>query len=74
MKLEGKPKKWMVPAVIAAVFLAILAAGFLMDHIPKATDSTLRGMLRRADDEQGRDALKVKLPRIGNSEPGAAAK
>ncbi len=74
MTLEKEPKKWVLPAVGAAVFLAILAAGYVMDHLPKVGESRLRGMLEEADDEQGRDALRVKLPRIGNSEPSAAAK
>ncbi|MHB1100113.1 MAG: hypothetical protein ACYCZR_11210 [Burkholderiales bacterium] len=72
--MEEKPKKWMLPAVIVAVFLAILAAGYVMDHLPRVGESRLRGMLKDADDEQGRDALKVKLPRIKDSEPSAAAK
>ncbi len=72
--MEKKPKKWMLPVAMIAVFIAIGAAGFLMDHIPKAADSSLRGMLKRADDEQGKDALKVRLPHIKDSDPDAASK
>ena len=64
----------MLPTVIVAVFLAILAAGYVMDHLPKVGESRLRGMLKDADDEQGRDALKVRLPRIKDSEPNSASK
>ena len=64
----------MLPAVGAAVFLAILAAGYVMDHLPKVGESRLRGMLKDADDEQGRDTLKVRLPRIKDSEPNSASK
>ncbi|MHB1299470.1 MAG: hypothetical protein ACYCY8_01200 [Burkholderiales bacterium] len=72
--MEEKPKKWMLPVAMIAVFIAILAAGYVMDHLPKVGESRLRGMLKDADDEQGRDTLKVRLPRIKDSEPNSASK
>ncbi len=64
----------MLPVAMIAVFIAILAAGYVMDHLPKVGESRLRGMLKDADDEQGRDTLKVRLPRIKDSEPNSASK
>ena len=64
----------MLPVAMIAVFIAILAAGYVMDHLPKVGESRLRGMLKDADDEQGRDALKVRLPRIKDSDPNSASK
>ena len=64
----------MLPVAMIAVFIAILAAGYVMDHLPKVGESRLRGMLKDANDEQGRDTLKVRLPRIKDSEPNSASK
>lgn len=72
--MEKKPKKkWMLPVMIAAVFLAMAATGFLMGNAPKAVDSMLRQTLKHADDVQGADALKIRLPNIGNGESSPAA-
>jgi hypothetical protein len=69
----GVKKKWVLPAVITAVVLAMTLTGFLMSHMPSAADSMLRQTLKRADDVQGADALKVRLPHIGQAESSPAA-
>lgn len=72
--MEEKPKKkWILPATIVAVFLAMAATGFLMGNAPKAVDSMLKQTLKQADDVQGADAMKIRLPRIGNAESSPAA-
>lgn len=66
-------KTWMLPAAITAVFLAMAATGFLMGHVPGMTETVLKQALKHADDVQGADAGKVKLPHIGNAVSAPAA-
>ena len=73
--MEKKPKnKWLLPFAITLAFLAMAATGFLMGHPPKAVDSMLQKTLKRADDLQDRDAMSVRLPRLGGSSAPAASK
>ncbi len=64
--------KWLVVLILAA-FVAMAATGFLMGHPPKVVDSKLRQMLKRADDRQGEDISRIRLPNLGNGESSPAA-
>ncbi len=74
MHFEGRmKKKWIVPAVIAAVFLGMVAAGFLTRHAPDVFYPMFRETLKQADEVQGGDISKLRLPKMGSS-PAAIAK
>ena len=71
---KKRKSSWILLGGILAAFLAMAATGFLMGHPPKAVDSMLRKSLKDADDEQGMDAMKLKLPRIDSASSPAASK
>lgn len=72
--MEKKRKNnWILLGGILVAFLAMAATGFLMGHPPKAVDSKLKKMLQDADDVQGADAMKLKLPHLGSPESSPAA-
>ena len=64
-----KKKNWIVPAVIIAVFLGMALTGFLTRRAPDVFYPVFRQTLKQADEVQGTDISRLKLPRIGHSEP-----
>lgn len=70
---EKKKNTWVLPAVITLVFLVMAATGFLMGRVAGVTDTILKQALQHADDVQGADAMKVRLPHIGSAGSSPAA-